>query len=231
MLQTNRNYPVSTFDPPQPEYVLKAYDRISLRVSPNIGEAYFLGSATDVGSTYQQRRQGFDFPIEFDGQVKLPILGRIPIAGKTLREAEAYLEELYGDYFQNPFILLSVNNRKVMIFMNSGTVAKTIFLPVERLNLIEAIAQVNGLSSISKAYKIKLIRGDLTDNPTIYYWNISTIEDLQGSNCYLEADDIIYIDSKPQYVTRVLREITPYLTAATTILTIYGVFFRYQKLF
>ena len=235
MLRTNKDYPISTFEAPQQEYVLKPYDNITLRVSPNIGETYFLGSATNAtgstsNSSYQHNRQGFTFPIEFDGQIKLPVLGRIPIAGKTIRDAETYLEELYGEYFQNPFVLLSVDSRKVMIFMNSGTTAKTIYLPVEHLTLIEAIAQIGGLSSISKSHKIKLIRGDLSNNPKIYYWNISTINDLQGVNCYLEANDIIYIDSKPQYITRALREITPYLTAATTVLTIYGVFFKFKGL-
>lgn len=228
MLKTDEDYPISTFESSKYEYVLKPYDKIALRVSSNIGESFY--SVKDVGSasteSYQRNLNGFEFSVEFDGTIKLPILGRIPVSGKTIREAETYLEEKYGDYFVNPFVLIEVTNRKVFIFMNSGTIARTIDMPSENLTLIEAIAETGGLTDISRSYSIKLIRGDLTNNPEVYYWNISNIADLKNSNCFLEANDIIYVDSKPKYVSRVLVEIAPYLTLTTTLLTIYGVFFK-----
>lgn len=228
MLQTDETYPVSSFEPSKMEYVIKPYDRISLRVVSNIGESFFSpGTSNQSGTTdYQRNQKGFEFSVEFDGMVKVPILGRIPISGKTVREAEKNLEELYSEYFVNPFVLIEVTNRKVMIFMNSGTQATIVEMPGENLTLIEAIAEVGGISDISRSYKIKLIRGDLTKNPEVYYWNISNLTDLKNSNIYLEANDIIYIDSRPQYVLRVLKEASPYLTLVTTLVTVYGVFFK-----
>jgi polysaccharide export outer membrane protein len=110
--------------------------------------------------------------------------------------------------------------------MNSGTKANIVHLPVENFTLIEAIAQVGGLTNISKAYKIKLIRGDVTKNPEVYVWNISSLEDLKNSNIYLENNDIIYVENKKQVVNKVLVEIAPYLTLFTTALSIYGIFFK-----
>lgn len=232
MFQIEDEYPVSQFEASEKEYVIQPYDKIALRVVSNVGESLF-GTGSQEGaasSANSQRNQtGLEFPVEFDGLVKLPIVGRIPISGMTVREAEAYLEEIYGEYFVNPFVLMQVTNRKVMVFMNSATSATIIEMPTENLTLIEAIAQAGGLSEISKSYKIKLIRGDLTDNPEVYYWNISKLSELKKTNLFLEANDIIYVDSKPQYVYRVLREISPYLTLTTTIVTIYGVFFTLNK--
>ncbi len=228
MFQTDENHTVTAFEPSKLEYIIQPYDKISLRVVSNIGESFFSAPNSDQGSgsDYQRNQQGFEFPVEFDGKIKVPILGRIPLSGKTVRQAELYLEELYGEYFINPFVLVEITNRKVMIFMNSGTNATIVEMPSENLTLIEAIAQIGGISEISRSYKIKLIRGDLTKNPEVYYWNISNLADLKNSNIYLEANDIIYIDSKPQYVSRVLREASPYLTLVTTLVTIYGVFFK-----
>ncbi|MDD4215946.1 MAG: polysaccharide biosynthesis/export family protein [Bacteroidales bacterium] len=232
MFQIENEYPVSQFESSKKEYVVQAYDKIALRVVSNIGESLFGTGSQDGGggSANSQRNQtGLEFPVEFDGLVKLPIVGRIPISGMTVREAEAYLENIYREYFVDPFVLMQVTNRKVMVFMNSGTSATIIEMPTENLTLIEAIAQAGGLSEISKSYKIKLIRGDLTENPEVYYWNISKLSELKKTNLFLEANDIIYVDSKPQYVYRVLREIAPYLTLTTTIVTIYGVFFTLNK--
>ncbi|MDL2262379.1 polysaccharide biosynthesis/export family protein, partial [Bacteroidales bacterium OttesenSCG-928-I21] len=214
------------FEPSKYEYVLKPHDRISLRVTSNLGESYFPVAGTGTDAMYRQNQQGLEFPVEFDGTAKLPVIGRINVSGKTIREVEALLEESYSEYFIDPFVLVKVTNRKVMVFMNSGTKASIVDMPSENLTLIEAIAQVGGLTNISKSYKIKLIRGNLTDNPEIYYWNISKLEDLKGSNCILEANDIIYVDSKPQYVSRILGEIAPYLSLATTLLAIYGLFIK-----
>jgi len=232
MFEVDDAYPVSSFEASKKEYVIKPYDKISFRVVSNIGESLFgTGNNQNGGNSMNNNRnqQGMEFAVEFDGLIKLPILGRVPISGKTVREAEEYLEDLYADYYVDPFVLMEVTNRKVMVFMNSGTNASIIEMPTENLTLIEAIAQTGGLTDISKSYRIKLIRGDLTENPEIYYWNISNLSELKDSNIFLEANDIIYVDSKPQYVTRVLREISPYLTLTTTLVSIYGIFFAFNK--
>jgi polysaccharide export outer membrane protein len=226
MFETDSDYPASAFEPTKYEYVLKPHDRISIRVTSNLGESYFPVGEGGTNASYQRNQQGFEFPVEFDGTIKVPIIGRVEVSGKTLRETETFLEEKYSEYFIDPFVLVKVTNRKVMVFMNSGTKATIINMPSEDLTLIEAIAQAGGLTNISKAYKIKLIRGNVTDNPEVYYWNISTLEDLKGSNCILEANDIIYVESKPQYISRVLTELTPYLTLTTTLVAIYGLFFK-----
>lgn len=232
MFQTDNTYPVSSFEPSKNEYVIQAFDRISIRVVSNEGESFFgtgNASADNSSSNFQRNQQGFEFPVEFDGLVKLPIIGRVKISGMTVRQAEDYLEGLYAQYFVNPFVLLKVTNRKVMVFMDSGTKAKIIEMPSENLTLIEAIAQSGGLTENSNAYKIKLIRGDLTKNPEIFYWNISNLQDLKNSNILLEANDIIYVDSQPKYFSRIMKEVSPYLSLATTILTIYGVFFKLKS--
>lgn len=233
MFETDDEYPVSNFEASEKEYVIQPYDKLAVRVVSNIGESLF-GTGNNQGGTggnnmNNRNQQGMEFAVEFDGLIKLPILGRIEISGKTVREAEEYLEDLYGSYYVEPFVLLEVTNRKVMVFMNSGTQASIIEMPTENLTLIEAIAQAGGLTDISKSYRIKLIRGDLTQNPEIYYWNISNLSELKDSNIFLEANDIIYVDSKPQYVTRALREISPYLTLTTTLISIYGIFFAFNK--
>lgn len=226
MLIEGPDYPISEFEPSKVEYEIQPYDIISLRVSSNVGEAFF-GTGGASGDSYQRNRRGFEFPVEFDGLVKIPILGRVNVEGLTIREVEALFEEKFSEYFIAPFVIINVTNRQVLLFKNSATNATILTMPSDRFTLIEAIASSGGLSEISKSHEIKLIRGDVTDNPQVFYWNIRTLDDLKGSNILLEANDIIYVESRPQYVNRVLREISPYLTAITTALSIYGIFFRF----
>ncbi len=228
MLQNDKNYPTTEHEPSKIEYVIQPNDRLNVRVLNNSGEAYF-----GFGGRNQNYNQNNNlnnnnnnnggFPVEYDGKVKLPVLGRVTLSGLTIRQVEDTLETMYSEYFPEPFVLVNVNNRKVTVFMNGGTKVNTVMMTKDQFTLIDAIAACGGLTETSRAYRIKLIRGNLTDKPKIYYWNVSSIETLDGTNIYLEANDIIYIESRPQYVSRVLREISPYLTLVTTMMSVYGV--------
>ena len=226
MFNVEEDYPLSDFKPSKKEYEIKPFDKLQVRVITNKGFS-MIGTGSNQGNSMNNQRrnnQGYEYLVEYDGLVKLPTLGRIQITGKTIREAEAFLEKEYSNYYKEPFVLIEVTNRKVMIFKDSGTSGSVIEIPEENLTLVEALAQSGGISDISKAYRIKLIRGDLTNNPKVYYYDISHLKELQDSNILLQANDIIYIESKPRYVNRVLTEISPYLSLITTALTVYGLF-------
>ena len=62
----------------------------------------------------------------------------------------------------------------------------------DNTTLFEALAQAGGLNG-GKAYKIKIIRGDLR-NPQIFLVDLSTIKGVVKSDFVLQANDIIYIE-------------------------------------
>lgn len=231
MLRTEKDYEISEHETSQIEYIIQPNDKLNIRVLNNSGQAYFgFGEGNGGGNNNFNNQNTMGFPVEYDGKVKLPVLGRIDLSGKTIRQAEDTLETLYAEYFPEPFVLVSVNNRKVTVFMNGGSKVQTVPMTNDQFTLIDAIASCGGLTEISRAYRIKLIRGNLTDKPKVYLWNVSSLATLDGTNLLLEANDIIYIESRPQHVTRVLREISPYLTLATTILSVYGVIQAFTKI-
>ncbi|MDD2687172.1 MAG: polysaccharide biosynthesis/export family protein [Bacteroidales bacterium] len=165
---------------------------------------------------------GLEFLVEFDGYIKLPYLGYVKIDSMTLREAGLYLEEAYSEYLNNPMVRLQVMNKRVTIFPGgSGGSAKVINLVNNNTTLIEALALAGGIND-GKAYKIKLIRGDLK-NPTIYQIDLSTVEGLKQADLVLQANDIIYVEPA-KVLTQFMKEFNPYLSLANTILIIFQLF-------
>ena len=120
-------------------------------------------SANDAGGV---RNSVTSFLVESTGMCKLPIIGRVELRGKTIREAENFLQEQYATYYKKPFVLLKVLNRRVTIFPGIGK-GQVITLENENMTIIEAIGKVGGLPKESKAHKIKLVRGDLK-KPQVY---------------------------------------------------------------
>ncbi|HBS86611.1 MAG: hypothetical protein A2W91_20555 [Bacteroidetes bacterium GWF2_38_335] len=218
MFETDPGKELTSFDSTAIEYIIKPNDKIDLKVYTNKGEKLI-----DISGTQMLQQSSLTYLVEFDGMVKIPTLGRIPIAGKTIRQAEEMLEAAYKEYFQDPFVFLKVTNRRVLVFPEGSTNATIVEISEENFTLIEAIASAGGISDYSKSHRIKLLRGSLND-PKVYLFNVSNLKEMQKANFVLQANDIIYIEARPKYASRLLLEITPYLNLVTTGLLIYSLF-------
>lgn len=216
MFEVPENYQYSEFKPSKKEYILQAFDKLNIQIYTNDGIRLI---NIESSTSSNQGRSRLTYLIEYNGMIKVPVLGSIKIEGLTVKEAEKFLEDKYSEYYQKPFILINVINRRVIIFAGGSGAGTVIPLTEENFTLIEALAQAGGVSDFSKAYSIKLIRGNL-NNPDVYLFNLSKISDLENVNLLLEANDIIYVETRPKYASRILSEISPYLNLLTTILLV-----------
>ncbi len=215
MFSTSSEYEYSSFQESEKEYVIQPYDKLFVKVFSNKGERLI-----DIKGEVRNIQNPIEYNVEFDGQVKVPTLGRTNLGGLTLREAEQKLEDLYKNYFKDPFVFIEVTNKRVLVFANGSSEGKVVKFSSENFTLIEALAQAGGISYFGKAYQIKLIRGDLTQ-PEVYKFNIRNLEDIKEVNFQLLTNDIIYVEERPRYASRALQEITPYLSLLTSLFTIY----------
>ena len=224
MLLLEKDVQFSKFAEPSSEYIIVPFDLLSIQITTNDGFNYIGvgGGGNSNQSSRGNQQGGMQYEVEFDGLIKLPILGRIKITGLTPRKAEEFLEKEYSKYYNKPFVQVKVTNRKIYIFQNRGAIASVVSMSSNNFTLIDAIAQTGGISDDSKSYSIKLIRGKLNEEPLVYKYSVLKLSDLKNANLLLEANDIIYIDSKPRYIKKFLNELSPYLSLLTTVLLIIG---------
>lgn len=215
MFRIGRDFEYSKFDEIiETEYRIAPDDKIAIRLYTNDGSGLInvqSGSNVLVGGGTQ-----FGVSIESDGFAKLPLFGRIYLAGLTIRQAEMLIEDKYSEFYNNPFVLLQVENKRVMIFAGSNT--SVVPLENDNTTLFEVLAATGGIPEDGKAHQIRLIRGDLK-NPEVYQIDLSTIQGMRQANLVMQANDIIYIEVRKGYVREILNEIAPYLAAITTIVT------------
>jgi polysaccharide biosynthesis/export protein len=229
MLKTDKNFVFDEIpDSISPEYRISTNDFIEFRLFANDGFKLLDVVGGGSGATnMQQIRFAMSYKVEHDGLINLPIIGRVPVAGLTVREAEFFLEEKFSEYYNNPFAILNVDNRRVFIFPGTIGAARVLPLVHERMTLLEAIASVGGIGATGKAYKIKIIRGR-DENQQVYLVDLRNIEGIKDANMVLQANDIIYIEPRIYFVREVLQEVAPVLSVTSTtiqlITTIY--FFR-----
>jgi polysaccharide biosynthesis/export protein len=223
MLRTPPGYDYS--DPQElfitDQYRLAVNDELSFRLYTNDGEKLIDPFDHSSGQT---TRSQVNYMIEFDGTVKFPVLGRIQLSGLTLRDAEKMLEDQFGDYYNRPFVKLEVTNNRVIIFPGGRGGTSTV-LPLQNPNttLFEALARAGGISD-GKAHKVKLIRGIQDEQAQVYLIDLSTIDGVQSASMILQANDVIYVQPRERVPQRLLENIAPYLSLATTLLLVYSLF-------
>jgi polysaccharide biosynthesis/export protein len=217
MMKTPKDYNFAVpKDSVSPEYQIQPNDILDFRIFTNDGFKLIDLTSLNVASNSVNLNTSYEYSVEFDGKVKLPMLGRISISGLTLRQAEFMLEQKYADYYIKPFIILKITNKKVYVFSGNSESANIVPLTNDETNIFQALATAGGIIADGKAYKIKLLRGDLK-NPQIYLFDLSTVEGIKKAGMTLQSNDIIYVEPVPRIGKGIVAEIAPYISLISSI--------------
>ena len=223
MFRTKHNYPFDDLSkiPPTREYKIGINDNIDIQVNPNKGAMLLEGTSGGNSGNSSSMVRTLTSIVEYDGTVKLPVLGRIQMKDLTQREAELLMEERYKEIFIDPYVKITITNKRVILFPGSAGSARVLNLMNQNTTLTEAIAMSGGVTGEAKANRIKLIRGN-PENPEVYLIDLSTIEGMKKGNIVLQGNDIIYIEPRNDYVINFTNRIAPYFGALSLFILIYG---------
>jgi polysaccharide biosynthesis/export protein len=219
MFRAKRNYPFQDLSKIEQlsEYKIGINDILSIKVTTNKG-ANLIEPVSSAGSNESSE---YTATVEFDGTVKMPLLGRVKLIGLTIRECELLFEEQYKLFFIEPFATVDIINKRVIIFPGSSGNASVVTLKNRNTSLIEVLAGIGGIRGTGKSHRIKLIRGDF-DNPQVYMINLSRIEGLKNADIILQGNDIIYIEPRDDYVLNFISRIAPYVSLLNLGLLVYA---------
>ena len=227
MFKTPKDY---QFDTPEnltdEKYKISPGDIIQFTLYANNGfkiiDLSSLGAGSSNANTrIDNRTLDIKYFVQDDGYVKIPSLLETKISGLTVFEAEKYLEEKYSKYYIDPFVILRVTNRRVIVSTGGGGTAKVVTLKNVNTRLIEALAEAGGIVDRGKAKEVKVIR-NVEGKQEVYMIDLSTIEGIDAANMIVQANDIIYVTPTPQIAAEVLKDITPILTLFTSIVAAYA---------
>ena len=131
----------------------------------------------------------------------------------TLYEAELKVAEAFGNYYEDSFVKLRISNRRVFVLGAPG--GRVIPLLNEKTNLVEVLAQSEGLDLGAKAQNIKVIRGD-----QVYMVNLGTLSGMMNTNMEVAPGDIIYVEPWRRPWLETLRDVSPALSLVSSVLTL-----------
>ena len=200
------------------QYVIKPFDQFTFSVFSRDGFKLVDIGGGIQGQTLGAGSRGMFYIVDADGFVRLPVLGDLNVAGYTETEFERLVAERISAYIVDPFVEIRVINRRCFLF--KGSAGSVVALQQTPTSLLEVIAQSGGIASGLKAYKIKLIRGNIK-NPQVTIIDLSTIEGMQKSSLIVQTNDIIYIEPRRRYIRDLLRESTIIFSVVSTVTSLY----------
>jgi polysaccharide export outer membrane protein len=200
------------------EYRIRPSDMLDFQLYTNEGTRLIDLTALSNAENRLMGTTTTDLLVEYDGNCKFPVIGRLNLKDKTIKEAVVILQDEFSKYYIKPFVLLKVTNRRVTVFTGIGK-AQVVPLNNQYTTIFEVLGAAGGLLKESKAHKIKLIRGDLK-NPKVYLFNFKNIEGIKDADFVMQANDIIYVEPRKNVLSEAVRDVAPIISLITSTLTL-----------
>jgi polysaccharide export outer membrane protein len=132
--------------------------------------------------------------------VTLPMIGTVNLRGKTVRQAEALIRDLYDkDYLVNPQVNVQVVKYAERFVNVSGAVnnAGRVPFPQERgLTVFAAITAAGGYSRLANLKKVTITRKGADGAPEKREINVEAIIKGEADDVPLENDDTIVVPER-----------------------------------
>ena len=188
------------------EHILQADDKIILSIwgHDDLG----VGSSFSVYSSTLD--QGKYISIDNQGEITLPLIGKVKIAGLTAREADLYIARLYSKYLKNPIVYLRALNNTITLLGEVNTPGNYV-LDKERKSLLEIIGDAGGFTNYADKTQIKILRRLENAEMEEIQIDLTEIETLYEVDISLRSRDVIYIPERraKQFESVVSGKIAP----------------------
>ncbi len=168
--------------------------------------------------TTDQTAGATGYLVDAEGNIYLPLIGNVHVAGKTIAELRPIITKRLSTYIRSPQLFLRVvdfRSRKVYVM---GEVLKPGFLPLndQPLSITAAVNMAGSLDpNASDPRHIYVIRGNYA-RPEIYWLNVSSPAALLlGEHFQLQDNDIVVVSTAT--VTRWNRFLNQLLPTLQTI--------------
>ena len=172
---------------------VKALDQETVQILNPIGDGELSASG--------EERAFFDgFTVDVHGNIRVPTLGTINVLGYTTEEIQNKIEEkLLKEQFKetaNIFVTVKLTGLRYTANGEVGSPGtKTLYQ--ERVNIIEAIANVGEITASGNKKDVLLIR-QYPQGQKIHHLDLTDVAVMNSPYYYIQPNDIIYVKPTKQ---------------------------------
>jgi len=137
------------------------------------------------------------------GEISVPMLGAVQIAGLTLREAETLMEKRYreGGFYLAPQVILSFQAyapRSISVLGQVNDPSQVDFaIERDQLGIVSAITRAGGFTRVARTDSVKVMR-TVDGKETSFTINVAAYLDEKSKDqeFILQPDDIVFVPER-----------------------------------
>lgn len=189
---------------PEADPVTEALGRSEYRIGPSDLLAVTVFQVEDLNREVR---------VNNAGQVSLPLIGAIDVAGRTVGDAEHEIASRYqGRYLQNPQVTVFVKEFSSQRVTVSGAVKKPGIYPMSsRLTLLQSIALAEGFNDVGSQRNMLVFR-TIGGERKYARFNVAAIDRGEDPDPEIYGDDLIVVDTSAGKVTlKTLVQLSPFV--------------------
>jgi polysaccharide export outer membrane protein len=213
----------------KPDYLIKPGDILHIRVLTldeesdmifNNEETRGMGSGSGARNNISVFLHGYS--VGEDGNVKMPVLGNVPVAGRSIADATRDIEEMVAEYLIDATVVIKLVNFSITVL---GEVRRpgNYYIYDNQFSIMDAIGLAGDLTDYGNR-KVNVVR-QTADGATFATLDVTDSKAVVSEFYYLQPNDIVYVE--PHKVKRLGFSQFPFgvvFSAITTTLLLINFF-------
>ena len=149
-------------------------------------------------ANFDATRNGYQ--VDENGQVNLPILGKVDMAGLTRKEAQDKITMEVAKTAKDPIVNVKFLNYKVTVI---GEVARpgSFTIPDDRVNVLEALGMAGDMTPYAVRENVLIVR-EKDGQRNMARLNLTDKNVFKSPCFYLQQNDVVYVQPENKLKTR-----------------------------
>ncbi len=203
------------------EYVLSPFDKLYIRVySLDKKTNFFINGGNEnrfiqLGGQGDARTELYTYVINENGNVDLPLLGEVKLAGLYIRQAKKVLRNAVKAYtIDECAVDVKLIGRYFSII--GGDVNGKFPIYKEKMNIFQAVALAGGIGTFGDRSKVKILR-EAPNGVQIRTFDLRSKDIIYSDFYYIQPNDVLYIQEVNSQFFSVTNIGAAFSTITTTI--------------
>lgn len=183
------------------EYKIQPLDILSIRIESLTEEDFdFISklypNVQDMNSSGAANQVINGFLVDNFGEIEFPVAGKIKLAGLSLFEACAKLQDTFKPYLKDPVARVQLLNFRFTV-LGEVNRENQVVSSNTRVTLMEAIGMAGGLTDLADRSKVKIVRQKGSQSEVLYL-NLLDENLLMSDHYYVHQNDLIIVPALKQ---------------------------------
>ena len=192
--QYSTTQPVVTANAPVP-YKLQPSDILSVKVQsvqPELNQLFNINNSQGIFSGDPGVLYLNGYPVDEDGNIVLPTVGKLKMAGLTLDQAQALVQQQVNRYVRDANVLVKLLSFRVTVLGEVRTPGRY-FVYNSQATVLEALGLAGDLTEFGNRQNVKLVR-QTEKGSEVVLLNLTDSALLRSPYYYMRPNDALYVE-------------------------------------